>query len=217
MMNSNAVSTRLLTGRGSSLNKSELLLELEQLSEEKTARRAVRDAHFWLTHCTRTKDEQNLADPFRPFPEKPYIRELLRVLDHEPVVFIEKSRRVLASWTVAGWCAHLVFTHPATRVVCQSEADRTCILLDWEYQKPAAGALNGFCAKKANVLGIPLAAVQEVLRSEAIERLKNASPLPLTQAQQLAELYGIGPEAVLQGLRAALNASTLRLLRGLHG
>jgi len=43
------------------------------------------------------------------------------------VVFIAKSRTMMASWTVAGWCAYKMFTRPATRVVFQSEDQKRAL------------------------------------------------------------------------------------------
>ena len=82
---------------------------------------AVRDAHYWLTECTETKDEQDKINPYKPFPRLPYLPYVLDVLDYEPISFHEKSRTMMMSWIVSGWAAHMAFTHPATCVVFQSE------------------------------------------------------------------------------------------------
>lgn len=79
------------------------------------------DRLFWLTQCTKTRDEQDKEFPFKPFPPLPYLEPLLEVLDNEPIVFLEKSRTMMASWIVAGWAAHLAFTRPASCIVFQSE------------------------------------------------------------------------------------------------
>lgn len=64
------------------------------------------------------------------------------MLNNEPIVFIEKSRTMMASWLVAAWAAHRAFTCPATCVVFQSEdEDRAvhdiqyCKIL-WEQSMP---------------------------------------------------------------------------------
>lgn len=99
-----------------------------------TAKLASKDAVFWLTQCTRTKDEQDLENPYKPFPEFPFLRPLFAMLDNEPVAWIEKSRTVMCSWAVSGWAAHKVFTRPAVRVVIQSE-DEDRAVHDIEYAK----------------------------------------------------------------------------------
>lgn len=53
----------------------------------------------------------------------------MRVLDNEGVVFLEKSRTMMASWLSAGWAAHKMFTRPATTIVFQSENENRAVLL----------------------------------------------------------------------------------------
>lgn len=93
------------------------------LEQEMKARRAVQDDYFWLTECTKTKDEQDPRNPYKPFPKKPYFKPVLDVLSDpsEPVVMIWKSRTMMASWLVSGWAAHWGFKYPATTVVFQSQ------------------------------------------------------------------------------------------------
>jgi hypothetical protein len=110
---------------------------LRELAETEARLRALlasRDAYYWLTQCTRTRDEQDPGSPYKTFPELPYLWPMLRLLDREPVLFIEKSRTMMASWIVAGWASHLAFTHPATCVVFQSE-DEDRAVHDIEYCK----------------------------------------------------------------------------------
>lgn len=110
------------------------LQELERIKSELQTRRAVEDPWFWLTQCTKTKDEQDPLDPYKPFPDDEYLRLYLDVLRHEPVLFVEKSRTMMASWMTSGHCAHLMFNHPAVGVVFQSrDEDRACH--DVEYVK----------------------------------------------------------------------------------
>jgi hypothetical protein len=99
-------------------------------------RLAEKDCAFWLTEATKTKDEQekNPSLAYKRFPNRPYIRPLLRALDNEEVLFLEKSRTMMASWTVSGWAAHRMFTRPATGVIFQSE-DEDRAVSDVEYVK----------------------------------------------------------------------------------
>ncbi len=116
----------------------ELQLKLEQkrrLLTELRVRRAIEDPFFWMTECTNTKDEQaeeRGEEPYRPFPKWDYIKHLLDALDNEPVVRIEKSRTMMATWTVSAWCAHRMFTRKAFTVVFQSEdKDRALVCVDY--------------------------------------------------------------------------------------
>lgn len=93
------------------------------LTEELKARKAVRDGLFWLQNCTKTEDEQDPLDPYKPFPDKPYFRPLWDLLNdpEEKFVYGLKSRTMMGSWLYSGWCAHTGFTTPVTKVVFQSE------------------------------------------------------------------------------------------------
>lgn len=113
------------------------LLELERKKQELQARQAVQDPYYWLTQCTKTKDEQAAdkgLDPYRPFPNWPLVRVVIAMIEHEKRLMIRKSRTVMMSWTVAGWAAHKAFTTPATSVVFQSE-DEDRAVNDVRYAK----------------------------------------------------------------------------------
>lgn len=98
-----------------------LLGKMQAYERELQIRRAIDDGYWWLTNLTKTMDEQDQLDPFKPFPDKEYQWMMWQALNIEPILFIEKSRTMMASWTVSGWAAHMAFTHPATCVVFQSE------------------------------------------------------------------------------------------------
>lgn len=59
--------------------------------------------HFIKTHL-KTMDEVDEADPFKPFPDLPYLAWLVDFLLTERVLLVPKSRRVLVTWLVAGYC-----------------------------------------------------------------------------------------------------------------
>lgn len=105
--------------------------DLLVVEAEYRARKAHQDGLFWLTNCTQTKDEQDPIDPYKPFPRKPYFQPLwdLMLDPTEKVINGYKSRTMMGSWLYMGFCAHWAFTHPATRVVVQSE-DETRSLND---------------------------------------------------------------------------------------
>lgn len=149
---------------------------LSLLEREKQLRAAlsIKSVYYWITHCTKTKDEQDLPNPFKPFPNELYIQPLLELLEHEPIVWMEKSRTMLASWLISAWAAHKAFTRPATCVVFQSEdEDRAvhnveyCKILwensdpllqeEWELEKPLAKQpYNRMLLKNGSkIVGIP--------------------------------------------------------------
>jgi hypothetical protein len=118
-----------------SKNSRDLAAKAQQITAELRAREAEKDRYYWLTQCTKTKDEQDPINPYKPFPTKrPYFRPLFQALDNEPVIFVEKSRTTMISWGVAGWAAHQMFTRPAVGVVFQSE-DEDRAVHDVEYIK----------------------------------------------------------------------------------
>jgi hypothetical protein len=115
--------------QSASLSSSNVLLPQEQrrwasILEKRDQAKAIlalQDAYYWLTECTKTVDEQDPANPYKPFPKRRYIKPLLDALERLPVPRLMKSRTMMASWTVAGYCAHFGFTHPATGVIFQSQ------------------------------------------------------------------------------------------------
>lgn len=96
-----------------------------------------------MTACTKTLDEQDPENPYKPFPKKQYIWHTLNLLRAEPIIAIEKSRTMMISWTVSAHCAHRMFTRPATGVIFQSEdEDRAVHDVDyvktlWEHSLPS--------------------------------------------------------------------------------
>lgn len=111
-----------------SLEQARLARELERqraLQAAIKAETAVADAYFWLTECTRTVDEQDRSS--KPFPKRPYIQPLLQVLDKEDTIIVGKSRTMMGTWTVCGWVAHQMFTHPLTTAVFQSDDEERAV------------------------------------------------------------------------------------------
>ncbi len=111
------------------------LAALLQEEEELRAQVAIRDCWFWMSECTKTRDEQEMAgNPIKPFPRWAYFKPVLQYLENEPVAPIKKSRTLVLSWAVSAWAAHKAFTRPATRVVFQSK-DETRACHDVQYAK----------------------------------------------------------------------------------
>src|SRR5712664_2248725 len=73
-------------------------LELRARLEEKERRRCVGDAEYWLFKYARTRDEHDQTVPAKPFPDKAYIRELVRFWLSSKMSLIEKSRQMMCSW-----------------------------------------------------------------------------------------------------------------------
>lgn len=112
----------------------------EKLFERQPQCKAVVDALWWLKHHTRTKDEQDADNPYKPLPDYEYFGELYRWWLSEPVLFVEKSRTMMVTWFFAGMCLHQAMTREATSVIFWAQdEDRSIKVLDycwtlWEQQ-----------------------------------------------------------------------------------
>lgn len=96
----------------------------------------------WMQKWTRTKDEQDAANPFKPFPQREYFEIVYRLWESEPVLLIEKSRTMLLTWLISGLCLHMAMVRPATKIIFWAQdEDRALKLLEycgvlWEQQDP---------------------------------------------------------------------------------
>jgi hypothetical protein len=75
-------------------------LQLVRALEEKERRRCARDAEYWLFRYARTRDEHDPSIAAKPFPDKAYIRELVRFWLGSRMNIIEKSRQMMCSWVL---------------------------------------------------------------------------------------------------------------------
>lgn len=125
-------------------DQAKALQRLQEIAEELKTRKALEDIGFWRQNATQTKDEQAAigVDPYRPFPAWPFFVPLDKLIEIEPVVFVEKSRTMMMSWWMASVLAHGGFTAAARQMVIQSEdEERSVNLLDkvkvlWERSLP---------------------------------------------------------------------------------
>ena len=116
-------------------------------SGKPTVQDMVADPLTWLQKYTETKDshwrEAGASSPYRPFPDKPYFRPIMDMLQQEPVVFIEKSRDMMVSWLCVGFFTHAVMTTEGIEVLFQSQKmEKAVELVDYakilyERQNPA--------------------------------------------------------------------------------
>jgi hypothetical protein len=89
---------------------------------------------FWMNTLTQTFDphylDKGLASPHRTFPQMPYMSWLFSRLLTESIVFIPKSREMLLSWAVIGYCVWRCQIFPGTQVLVQSQKhDKACELV----------------------------------------------------------------------------------------
>ena len=95
---------------------------------------ASRSALYWAQHCTKTLDEQDRDHPYKPFPKKSYFNDLYAAWNGEPVLMVEKSRTMMASWSAAAFALHAMMTVPATRVIFTAiDEDRSLKALNYAW------------------------------------------------------------------------------------
>jgi len=83
---------------------------------------------------TKTKDEQDVNNPYKPFPDKPYFEALHQAWMNESVLFVEKSRTMMATWWAAGESLHMAMNRPATKVLMMAQdEDRSLKALDYAW------------------------------------------------------------------------------------
>lgn len=98
------------------------------------------DSVSWMRYGTKTLDDQDPKNPYKPFPNKPYFDELHRLWEAEPILFIEKSRTMMATWFFAAEFLHeAMIRQPSTSIFWAQDMDRAQQALDycwvlWEQQ-----------------------------------------------------------------------------------
>jgi hypothetical protein len=113
------------------VTKERRLLELRaaarvELGRREVERRLEQHPWEWLTQYTQTFDEhaaEKGVPVHKPFPTKEYLRVVLRYLERSPRIFIPKSREMLTSWLVMGYCTQKAQYKKRTRVIIQTEKE----------------------------------------------------------------------------------------------
>jgi len=86
----------------------------------------------WLHEWTKTWDEHDTATPHKPFPQYDYFAELARLWTDERVLFVAKSRTMMATWFFAAMALHHVMTHqPASCIFWCPDQDRAEKCIDY--------------------------------------------------------------------------------------
>ena len=118
--------------------------------ERATAREpimAIADPVWWMRHGTKTVDEQDHVDPYKPFPDYPYFDKLYELWLTEPILFVEKSRTMMLTWFFSALCLHWAMTHQPSKVIFWAQdEDRALKPLEycwtmWEQMTPRLKAL----------------------------------------------------------------------------
>lgn len=61
---------------------------------------------LWVPGWAKTKDEHDIASPYKPLPDKDYLRLFAYAWVHEPLLVVPKSRQMMVTWLfvcIASW------------------------------------------------------------------------------------------------------------------
>jgi hypothetical protein len=95
---------------------------------------AIVDAYEWMTHWTKTRDDQDPDRPYKPMPQRPYLKAMHEIWLRERVFFIEKSRSMLCSWWGVAEVLHHIMTHqPSRAVLWAQDQDRSSLLREYAW------------------------------------------------------------------------------------
>jgi hypothetical protein len=85
----------------------------------------VSDAFYWVTEFTETFNEHWIEEgrpsPYEHFPDYPYIGELFAMLELERILWIEKSRDMMISWTCVAYLTLQAMSVPERGVLFQTQ------------------------------------------------------------------------------------------------
>lgn len=106
------------------------MLSREQFAALPLAKRlvALRDPFIFMAYCVKTKDEVDAKAPLKWAPVwegvpgyKPYIKPITRVWESEPLVIVDKSRRMWLSYLMLVLHLHMAFTNTDRRIGIMSK------------------------------------------------------------------------------------------------
>lgn len=110
-------------------------------AEDNSHHMADREKHLKLAHKIEATSEADTRgyyielDPYRPFPlQLPYVRPIVETWLKKPIMFIEKSRDMVATWTVVMCYTWDTLFHKGRENIFQSEdAAKTLDLVERAY------------------------------------------------------------------------------------
>jgi hypothetical protein len=104
--------------------------------DEARVREATKNTWHWLRNHTKTFNkqwiEQKRTSPHEPFPDYEYIEIALYLMEREPIIAIEKSRTLMASWLSCGYFTLQMMLRPECEVIVQSETfAKACQMVEY--------------------------------------------------------------------------------------
>src|SRR5436309_6888961 len=195
----------------------------------------IADPLIWLQNYTKTKDshwrEAGALSPYRPFPDKAYFRPMVESFQKETVLFVEKSRDMMASWLFVGLFTHEAMTTEGIEVLFQSQKEEKAFeLVEYAkilYQQSDEAIRNAYPLSKgrqpdgvlefahgSRIIGIPgggdqvrsyhpwgLFQDEAAFMPEAGEAYDNAVPV----SQKIVVLSSAGPGWFAEQCQSAVN------------
>lgn len=110
-----------------------------------------------MREWTKTWDEHDVDTPFKKLPDYGYFEELHKLWESEEVLFMEKSRTMMATWWAVAECFHFVMTkYPASCIFWCPDQDRAEKCIDYvkvlyEHQDPRLKEIYPLPRKKKRV------------------------------------------------------------------
>lgn len=98
-------------------------IELAKRNIRAVTERVQREPEFFVFTFARTLDPHNPTEPIRKFPEKQYLKELIRIWWQSKLLIIAKSRQLMASWLFITLHYWLAAYHPGQFVFFQSKKE----------------------------------------------------------------------------------------------
>jgi len=102
----------------------QLVEQANLLTTEIEQERAKKDPYFFITHYCYTFDEHDGEHPYKLFPQKEYIRDLCDLFVTEDLLLIEKSRQMMATWTVCALALWFTMFREVTRTFVMSKKEK---------------------------------------------------------------------------------------------
>lgn len=85
---------------------------------------------LWVPGWAKTKDEHDVTSPYKPLPDKDYLRLVAYTWVHEPLLALPKSRQMMATWLFCCIASWMVSFQPAQLIgfVSKKEGDADKLL-----------------------------------------------------------------------------------------
>lgn len=110
------------------LNRIAAAQQLQQRSPD-PLQDAVWRGDCWAWVCAQVQTVDEASQAIRPWPQKPYLREVFQLLQTERLLAFPKSRRMLISWAIAVYCTWKARYHPYELMLVQSATEEKAAYL----------------------------------------------------------------------------------------